>query len=261
MRGAAAASSVGIRSAPTGIVFDIKRGSVKDGPGLRTSVFLKGCPLRCAWCHNPESQAAAPQKAVTTGEICGRGMSVADVMADVLADWPFYGADGGLTLTGGEPTAQPAFAVALAAAARAQGVKVALDTCGAAPWATFERLLPHVDLFLYDLKCMDEARHRALTGAGNARILANLRRLDAAGARLWIRCPLVPGLNDSSADLDALRAFVGGLRGVERVEACPYHALGLEKYAKFGIPVRLGRTEEPSAADRARWRAHFALLA
>lgn len=140
-------------------------------------------------------------------------------------------------------------------------MKVALDTCGAAPWATFERLLPHVDLFLYDLKCMDETRHRALTGAGNARILANLRRLDAAGARLWIRCPLVPGLNDSAADLDALRAFVGGLRGVERVEACPYHALGLEKYAKFGIPVRLGRTEEPSAADRARWRAHFALLA
>lgn len=230
-----------------GIVFDIKRGSVKDGPGLRTSVFLKGCPLRCAWCHNPESQAAAPQRAVTTGEVCGREMSVADVMADVLADRPFYGADGGLTLTGGEPTAK--------------GVKVALDTCGAAPWVTFARLLPHVDLFLYDLKCMDDARHRALTGAGNARILANLRRLDAAGARLWIRCPLVPGLNDSDADLGALRAFVGGLRGVERVEVCPYHALGLEKCAKFGVPVRLGRTEEPSAADRARWRAHFALLA
>ena len=238
-----------------GIVFDIKRGSVKDGPGLRTSVFLKGCPLRCVWCHNPESQAAAPQWAVTTGEVCGREMSVDAVMADVLADRPFYGTEGGVTLTGGEPTAQPDFAVSLAAAARAAGVHVALDTCGAAPWTTFARLLPHVDLFLYDLKCMDEARHRALTGTGNARILANLRRLDAAGARFWIRCPLVPGLNDSDVDLAALRDFIATLHGVEKVEICPYHALGLEKYAKFGIPVRLDRTAEPTAADRARWRA------
>ncbi len=238
-----------------GIVFDIKRGSVKDGPGLRTSVFLKGCPLRCVWCHNPESQAAAPQKAVTTGEVCGREMSVVEVMAEVLADRPFYGTEGGVTLTGGEPTMQPDFAVRLAAAAQAVGVRVALDTCGAAPWTTFARLLPSVDLFLYDLKCMDAARHRELTGVGNERILDNLRRLDAAGARLWIRCPLVPGLNDADADLAALRAFIATLRHAEKVEACPYHALGLEKYAKFGIPVRFARTEEPTAADRARWRA------
>lgn len=242
-----------------GLVFDIKRGSVKDGPGLRTSVFLKGCPLRCVWCHNPESQAAASQRAVATGEVCGREMSVGEVLDEVLADRPFYGADGGLTLTGGEPTMQPDFAADLAAAARAQGVSVALDTCGEAPWATFARLLPHVDLFLYDLKCLDDKRHRALTGVGNARILDNLRRLDAAGARLWIRCPLVPGLNDADADLAALRDFVAGLRGVERVEVCPYHALGLEKYAKFGIPVRLDRTSEPTAADRARWRAALGL--
>ena len=238
-----------------GIVFDIKRGSVKDGPGLRTSVFLKGCPLRCVWCHNPESQAAAPQKAVTTGETCGREMSVDEVMADVLADRPFYGTEGGVTLTGGEPTMQPDFAGALAAAAQAAGVHVAIDTCGAAPWTTFAQLLPSVDLFLYDLKCMDAARHRELTGVGNERILDNLRRLDAAGARLWIRCPLVPGLNDSEADLVALRDLIATLRHVEKVEVCPYHALGLEKYAKFGIPVRFARTEEPTAADRTRWHA------
>ena len=240
-----------------GIVFDIKRGCVKDGPGFRTSVFLKGCPLRCVWCHNPESQAAMPQRAVTTGEVCGREMSVDEVMAEVLADKPFYGANGGLTLTGGEPTAQATFAFALAFAARAQGVKVALDTCGETPWETFERLLPQVDLFLYDLKCLDDARHHELTGVGNERILDNLRRLDAAGARLWIRCPLVPGLNDSDADLDALRRFLKGLRGVEKVEICPYHALGLDKYAKFGIPVRFDRKEEPTASDRVRWRSAF----
>lgn len=237
-----------------GVVFDIKRGSVKDGPGFRTSVFLKGCPLRCAWCHNPESQAAAPQTAVTTGETCGRETSVDEVMAEVLADRPFYGAEGGMTLTGGEPTMQAGFAAALADAAKAAGVGVALDTCGEAPWAAFERLMPSVGLFLYDLKCMDDARHRALTGVGNGRILENLRRLDAAGARLWVRCPLVPGLNDSDADLAALRGFLATLRHVERVEPCPYHALGLEKYAKFGIPVRFGRKEAPSAADLARYR-------
>lgn len=237
-----------------GVVFDIKRGSVKDGPGLRTSVFLKGCPLRCAWCHNPESQSAAPQKAVTTDEVCGRETSVDEVMAEVLADRPFYGAEGGMTLTGGEPTLQADFAVALADAARAAGVRVALDTCGEALWATFERLLPRVDLFLYDLKCLDAARHRELTGADNGRILDNLRRLDAAGARLWIRCPLVPGLNDSDADLAALRAFVATLRHVEKVEACPYHALGLEKYAKFGVPVRFDRRTSPSPADLMRYR-------
>lgn len=243
-----------------GVVFDIKRGSVKDGPGFRTSVFLKGCPLRCAWCHNPESQAAAPQTAVTTGETCGRETSVDDVMAEVFADRPFYGAEGGITLTGGEPTLQADFARALADAAKAGGVRVALDTCGEAPWATFERLMPSVDLFLYDLKCLDDARHRALTGVGNGQILDNLRRLDAAGARLWIRCPLVPGLNDSDADLAALRDFVATLHHVEKVEPCPYHALGLEKYAKFGIPVRFGRKAPPSAADLARYKA-FAKLA
>lgn len=236
-----------------GMVFDIKRGSIKDGPGIRTSVFLKGCPLRCAWCHNPESQSSAPQRALTTGEVCGREMLIAEVMREVVADKPFYGATGGVTFTGGEPTAQPDFLVALAAAAKAENIHVAVDTCGHAPWAVFERLLPVTDLFLYDLKCLDAARHRELTGVDNALILANLSRLDAAGAKTWIRCPLVPGLNDSDADLAALAATTAALTNVERVEICPYHPIGLEKYAKFGIPVRLDRREQPTATDVQRW--------
>lgn len=243
-------------SITTGIVFDIKRGVTKDGPGLRTSVFLKGCPLRCRWCHNPESQEFAPERAVTTGELCGHCMTVAEVMDEVRRDAVFYAASGGgLTITGGEPLAQPSFTSALAAAALSEGIGVAIDTSGYAPWSVFEAILsiadavartepdsPHAAdgtvrsklLFLYDLKCMDGARHKVLTGVDNARILDNLRRLDAAGARIFIRCPIVPSLNDSDSDLAALHAFIATLQSVERTDMLPYHPLGLEKYAKFG---------------------------
>ena len=237
-----------------GIVFDIKRGSIKDGPGFRTSVFLKGCPLRCAWCHNPESQSPELQRVVATGEICGREMSVDEVMSEVLVDKPFYGSDGGLTLTGGEPTLQPDFACDLASAAKGAGVSAALDTCGESPWEVLERFVPVVDVWLYDLKCMDPERHRQLTGVGNKRIVDNLKRLDAAGVRLWIRCPLVPGLNDSDADLAALRDFIDSLAHVERAEACPYHSLGLEKCRRFGLKPRYDRLESASAEDVRRWQ-------
>ncbi|MBR1609348.1 MAG: radical SAM protein [Kiritimatiellae bacterium] len=285
----------------TGLVFDIKRGVTKDGPGLRTSVFLKGCPLRCAWCHNPESQEARPERAVTTGEICGREMTVEDVMEEVRRDKVFYApTGGGLTITGGEPLAQPAFTAALGAAALAEGIAVAIDTSGFAPWSAFEGILAAKDaeiakpaarpaargsgkaakdaesakgaarpaargsgeaapladlLFLYDLKCLDPARHCALTGVSNEPILANLRRLDSLGARLWIRLPLVPGLNDSDADLAALRDFLATLRHAESTELCPYHPLGLEKYAKFGKTPPFARREPATPAEAAHWKA------
>ena len=238
-----------------GIVFDIKRGGVKDGPGIRTSVFLKGCPLRCAWCHNPESQAPEIQRAVTTDEVCGRETSVEEVLSEVLRDAVFYRTSGGgVTFTGGEPMLQFDFLKELCAAARAAGVHVAVDTSGYAPWERFAELLPLVDLFLYDLKCMAPARHAELTGVPNALILENLRRLDAAGAKFWIRCPLVPGLNDSDSDLAAIRAFTDGLRNMEKLEICPYHPLGLEKCAKFGFEPRYAEKEQPTSADLTRWR-------
>jgi len=244
-----------------GIVFDIKRGGTKDGPGFRTSVFLKGCPLRCIWCHNPESQSPEIEHAVTTDEVCGREMSVKEVVDEVRRDKVFYSSSGGgMTLTGGEPTMQPEFAFALASAAHDEGIHVALDTCGFAPWAVFERMLAVVDLFLYDLKCMDAAKHRKLTGTDNALILSNLNSIDAAGAKTWIRCPLVPGLNDSDSDLAALRDCMRSLRHVDKVEICPYHTLGLEKYAKFGRKIPAAVPPVPAdIADIKRWRQICAL--
>ena len=237
-----------------GVIFDLKRGSIKDGPGIRTSVFLKGCPLSCIWCHNPESQSFSVERVVTTGESRGRCVSLEEVMDEVRRDKPFYGDKGGLTLTGGEPTAQPQFALALAEAARWEGVSVAVDTCGEAPWSVFEALADSVDLFLYDIKAVNADVHRKLTGVGNERILENLRRLDARGARLWIRMPLVGGVNDSDDELRALRELTDGLRHVERREICPYHSLGLDKYARFGRKAPFPRKKDASQEEVARWK-------
>lgn len=246
-----------------GTVFDIRRGSVKDGPGWRTCVFLKGCPLRCIWCHNPESQRMEAERMRRGGtddewEAVGRDMSIEAVMAEVTPDIPFYASSGGgLTLTGGEPLAQPAFALEVASAAKSAGIHVALDTCGHAPWTTLEPFLPVVDLFLYDFKCADPARHRELTGVGNGLILANLRALGDAGARLWLRCPLVPGLNDRDADLDAIADWAERLDGVESVTLEPYHPIGLDKYARLGRTPPFDRREEAGKLDVARWRARI----
>ena len=224
-----------------GVIFDIKRGGIKDGPGLRTSVFMKGCPLRCVWCHNPESQSPEIQKAVTTGEVCGREMSVNEVMAEIRHDKVFYGTSGGgVTFTGGEPMMQFDFTLALCKTAKAEGIHVALDTCGEAPWERFDEIMPFVDLFLYDYKATGTERHRELTGADGMLILENLRRLSDGGAKIWLRCPIVPGVNDTPehrAKIDGL----GKLRGVERVDRLPYHPLGIEKYEKFGVPCALPR--------------------
>lgn len=222
-----------------GVVFDIKRGSVKDGPGIRTSVFLKGCPLRCVWCHNPESQSPEIQKAVMTEEVCGREMSVEEVMGEVRLDKMFYErSGGGVTFTGGEPMLQFAFTRELCAAAKAEGIRVALDTCGEAPWGRFDEIMPFVDLFLYDYKATGVERHRELTGVDGALILSNLRRLSSVGAKIWLRCPIVPGVNDTP-EHEAMIGVLGGLPGVERIDRLPYHEMGLEKYVKFGLTNKM----------------------
>jgi pyruvate formate lyase activating enzyme len=268
-----------------GVVFDVQRYSLHDGPGLRTNVFLKGCPLRCGWCANPESQALQPEpmlraahciecgefaepcthcwplwqaqrkrngqsvKAAVAAEIDARAAvcptgalgwvgtwrTAGDVLAEVLRDRPFYGAGGGVTLTGGEPTVQPDFAVALLRLARLEGIGTALETCGHAPWATFTRLLPHLDLLLFDVKHADPARHRAHTGLDNALILDNLRRAVEAGAAVRVRVPLIPGFNASDADVAAIAALVRGLPGhVQGMDLLPYHTMGRAKYAALG---------------------------
>jgi pyruvate formate lyase activating enzyme len=236
-----------------GVVFDIQRYSIHDGPGLRTNVFLKGCPLRCGWCANPESQSLKPELALsasncmTCGQfdtpcpecwhnpggtrpttdfhertvICPTGAihwigelrTAGEVMQEVLRDVPFYGKGGGMTLTGGEPTLQPDMAEALLRLAKAEKISTAIETCGHTKWAILERLLPYLDDILYDLKHLDSEIHRAHTGVRNELILANLGRLAAIGAPLTIRVPLIPGFNISVEAIRAIAQFVQILPG------------------------------------------------
>ena len=274
-------SEVADAEAP-GLIFEIQRFSIHDGPGIRTTVFMKGCPLRCVWCHNPESIDSTTlvsfqlEKCIGCGycfrvcpnrarrmvdgrhelardlceacgacasecwagatELVGRTVNVEEVMAQVMRDKPFYDvSNGGLTLSGGEPLAQLEFTAALLRAAKADGLHCCVDTCGLAPFEAFERVIPDVDLFLFDIKEMDNDRHLEFTGAFNAAILTNLKRLHDNGAQVHLRLPIVPGLNDRPDHFEAVASLIRSLPGLLGVEIMPYHKLAMDKRRRLGL--------------------------
>ncbi len=264
-----------------GTVFDIQRFSVHDGPGIRTTVFLKGCPLNCIWCHNPESKSSAPEillhtnqcigcgecteacelglhsfdeasnhyierkkcvlcrkcEAVCTGaiEICGKEMSSAEVMDTVIRDEAFYkNSGGGMTLSGGEPLMQAEFARELLMLATERGLNTAIETSGATKWENILSILPYTDLFLWDYKETSPELHKKYTGASNTLILDNLHRLSDAGAKIILRCPIIPGYNDRDDHFSAIGRLAEELQGVIRVDIEPYHPLGKSKAEALG---------------------------
>jgi pyruvate formate lyase activating enzyme len=281
---------------PRGWIWDIKKYSLHDGPGIRTTVFFKGCPLTCLWCCNPESQltgpelvwfkekclacglclATCPHGAVRVDEsgrrqvdrnacdycglcvkrcpgeamnLTGRLMEVDEILREVAQDSAFYDrSGGGLTLSGGEPLAQAAFAAELLRRYKDGefGASTVVETSGAVEWEAIARVLPHTDLFLYDIKHMDSGRHRCLTGVGNERILENATRLAEAGSRLIIRFPLIPGCNDSEENVRETAEFARRLPGVEQVDILPYHRLGEPKYLRLGRKYALTGTNSAS---------------
>ncbi len=291
-----------------GNVYDIQKFSVHDGPGIRTDVFLKGCPLHCLWCHSPESQGfgsdlaymemkcvglaacglcekACDRGAITPGapkmdlkgeqEItcpvidrskcdtclkCAQAcpslalydpkkpMTVEEVMKVVRQDKKYYEkSGGGVTISGGEPMSQFAFTLALTKQCKEEGFHVALDTTGFAPTEKFMEILPYVDLFLYDLKHMDSARHEKLTGVPNELIHQNARELVKAGGRLQVRYPMVPKLNADEKNVRATAEFCVELKeGIDVVQLLPYHQFGATKYDRLGKPYKLPNVEAPS---------------
>ena len=240
-------------TSPWGIVFDIQRAALHDGPGLRTTVFLKGCPLRCQWCHNPESQLLQPETG-RSGKVYGRRMNVEQVMEAVRADRDYYErSGGGLTISGGEPTVQYEFCLALLKAARCEGIHTCLDTCGALDWPRLQALLPYVCIFLYDYKATDPREHLSLTGVGPQLIHSNLRRLLEARTPLRLRCPLIPGLNDSQEHLSAIAALAHEFPGTP-VDIMPYHQTGQHKFTDLGRPLPAFQSHPPTDEDWARWR-------
>ena len=247
----------------TALVFDIEKFAVHDGPGIRTVVFLKGCPLRCVWCHNPESQSFEPEQMASADgksppETVGRPMTVEEVMAAVRKDKAFYdNSGGGLTVSGGEPLAHFDFTRELLSAAKAEGIHTAVETSGYAPRERIEALLPLVDLWLWDVKA-HPSRHREFTGVEAVPILDNLAFIASRGAKIVLRCPLVPGINDSDEALRHIGSLSENTPGVIHVDIEPYHPLGEDKNR------RLGRTDwfrAPFAtdSDKARWRARIHL--
>lgn len=219
-------------------VLEVQRCSVHDGPGIRTTVFLAGCNLRCAWCHNPEAFAGA------RGEL----RSVEEVLAEVLADSAFYQeSGGGLTVSGGEPLLQPAFLRELLLAAKGAGVHTCVQTAAAVPTAVLLELASLADLVQIDLKHLDGERHRAITGRDNALVLVNLAALVERGARIQVRMPVVPGWNDDEENLERVAALLTRHR-VSALRLVPYQRGYLHKYRELALRARCAEVVPPSRA-------------
>lgn len=271
-----------------GVVFDIQRFSIHDGPGIRTLVFFKGCPMRCVWCANPESQKSAPElffdiekcngceaciKACTCGavndvdgrivfsrELCtdcglcadicptgarsmkGREMTVSEIMREVEKDIDFYeSSGGGVTLGGGEPLFHPGLAAALLAECRKVGIHTAIETAGLADWDSVKRVFDATDLVLFDVKHMDDSKHKAFTGVGNRKILENLKNISRNGNHIIVRTPVIPGFNDSAKDIKAICEFAADL-DVDGYMLLPFHNAGSKKYRCLGREYQYEQT-------------------
>lgn len=264
----------------TGYIFDIKRFSIHDGPGIRTTVFLKGCPLSCQWCHNPESQKSTPElifhshRCIQCGsclpacpnnaislnnnsyltnralckvcgacvdvcypgarEIVGRILTPAEVVGEVLKDQVFYDqSNGGVTYSGGEPLHQLEFLKECLRKSKEKGLHTALDTSGYAPWDVFMQMLPYIDLVLYDVKILDSQMHKDFTGVDSQLIAENLSNLVDYGKEVFIRYPVLPGVNDSKEQIQDLGTYLSKFKRISQVDLLPYHTMSADKYNRL----------------------------
>ena len=232
-----------------GRIFDIQRFSTHDGPGVRTIVFLKGCPLRCRWCCNPESQSYEIQQMNQKGKMktIGKDVIVSEVLSEILRDRPYYRrSGGGLTLSGGECLWQPDFAVALLEACHQNGVNTAIETTGFAEWQVIERFIPHVDVFLMDIKHIDTKKHEEFTTRPNAQILRNARLIAENAKKLIIRVPVIPGFNDTKEEIGKIASFTSSLPNVNEIHLLPYHNMGRDKYEGLGRTYSMGDVPSPT---------------
>ncbi|SHJ54838.1 trans-4-hydroxy-L-proline dehydratase activase [Paramaledivibacter caminithermalis] len=274
-----------------GIIFNIQKYSIHDGPGIRTTVFLKGCPLECWWCHNPESQKVkqqfifwhnkcigcmdcekvCPERAISfnkngfyndkskckfcekCAEICpsgalelvGKKSSLDDVIKEVEKDRVFYEqSGGGVTFSGGEPLVQIDFLDSLLCASKQKGLHTAVDTSGYTSWGNIERIKDKVDLFLYDIKHMDDEKHKIYTGVSNQLILENLKKLALDGKKIWVRVPIIPSINDDDLNIQRTCEYISSLN-LRDVFILPYHNIAVDKYKRLNMGYRISDIQVP----------------
>ena len=243
-----------------GTVLRLEKSSIFDGDGLRTVVFLKGCPLRCRWCSTPESFHKKIQTTLDGTITYGQIMTVEEVMVEVRKDIPFYfHSGGGVTLSGGEILAQADFAYNIIRRSCWEGINTAIETSFYGEWLKIERILGCANTAFVDMKLMDSVKHKQFAGVENDIILDNIRRAGQGGIRglkLVIRRPLIPGVNDSKEELEALGAFLGELPGVDHLQLLPYHRLGTDTYRKLGVPYQLAELEVPDE-EHMNWCAEI----
>ena len=279
----------------TGTVFNIQRYSIHDGPGIRTTVFLKGCPLDCWWCQNPESQLSGQEmifwgdrcigcgacslncpsgaiqikngipitekeKCILCGkciekcpalarEMIGKKLTTEEVIKEIEKDLVFYKeSGGGVTFSGGEPLGQSEFLEGLLSGCRKKKIHTAVDTSGYISWEILNKISPKVDLFLYDLKLMDNERHKKYTGEFNELILENLKNLSSVHNNILVRFPVIPGINDDYQNIKEIGKFLSSLK-ITQVSLLPYHYIGIDKYRRLGMTYKLADIQ-PSSEEK-----------
>ena len=269
-------------------IFDIQRGSFVDGPGIRTTIFFKGCNLKCKWCHNPESQSPKQQilfyKNKCTGcekcksvcpnnlekcefcgkcalfcpndarELCGKEYTVNEVLTEILKDKEYYGSTGGATFSGGECMLQIDFLEEILRSCKQHNIHTAIDTAGNVPWEYFERILPYTRLFLYDVKCITEELHIDGTGVSNRLILENLKRLSENEAEIIVRIPVIPQFNGNLYEMQKTADFLNDLT-IRKVELLPYHAMGEHKWGALGLLCQ--KYSVPALDDMQKFKSLF----
>lgn len=287
-----------------GVISEIERYAIKDGPGIRTVVFLKGCPLTCRWCANPETQKSihqlmywptrciacrqciseCPNDALSWGnrgiEICrpgctscgactqvcnsqaltmaGQRKTSDEIMQIILKDLPYYQTSGGgVTFSGGEAASQGEFLWELAKECKKHRISTCIETCGYVRWETFEKLLPYMDYFFFDLKIIDEIDHITYTGVSNRLILDNFSRLITAGANITVRIPVIPGINNTPKNVEQTIRFLLAQAPGCPVSLLPYHRLGASKYDKLDMEYTLEDLAPPSEQEMLRLKEQF----
>jgi pyruvate formate lyase activating enzyme len=254
-----------------GLIFSIKRYSIHDGPGIRVTIFMKGCPLNCIWCHNPEGISPVPSKVIRKNRVgdmefdqeeeVGKYYSVNDLLDMIRKERVFINeSKGGVTFSGGEPMLQYEFLKEALIACKEEGLHTAIDTSGYSSTESYKSVIPHTDLFLFDIKHLNTARHIELTGASNDKILENFKLLIECGKDIMVRIPVIPGENDDNDNIEKLIQFLikSKTGSLKKINLLPYHKIGSSKYKRFNIQYRMTDSEKPSAERMNQLKEMFA---